>query len=572
MKETEAGIMKIAAVVLMVALIGMPVKAYDSDSRQGGEANQQEKKLLERVSPYLVQVQSERPQQNKRYIVTGFAIGKDRVLTSALISRYGDERITVTTAEGKNFATELLGRDEVSSLALLKLKNGSMDYARSTTRVNVGDIVWVMGTFYQKFPSLIQGVVSIADDQQIIINAPAIPGVSGGAVISGDGALAGIVRGRVDIAWNRDLRIRNEGTELIVQGGQHSEQPLLFALPIENAKRIAEDLSEFGYRRKGWIGAWCKVLENTMRLQVTEITPGSPADKSGMESGDVIDSVDGRQVQSVMDLQRAIFEKRPGENIKIKVLRNGMSKECKVTVDEDPMMRQFELNRTLPVPPKMGPHPGPGQEMMPPPDDSFRLMRFRTVPNLGFVGTLLSRELAEKKGVKEGYGIVLREVMPESPLRSLNFQIGDIVVEVDGRPIRSYDDLQELAKAMDAVRFDHKGEQKTLVRFYRGGKLQSSSVQLQAEPLRPDELRQLRNRMDQVSLMLRDQEFQLLSDILQRLKERMKGERNFDGTPELERMEKRIEEYRRKAMERIEEEYKYLSETVKQLKKEIGKN
>ena len=56
------------------------------------------------------------------------------------------------------------------------------------------------------------------------------------------------------------------------------------------------------------------------------------------------------------------------------------------------------------------------------------------------------------------------------------------------------------------------------------------------------------------------------------MKEIMKGERNFDGTPELERMEKRIEEYRRKSMERIEAEYKYLSETVKQLKKEIGKN
>lgn len=564
--------MKLAAAALMATFTLVSLRAGELKVPQGGETNQQEKKLIERVSPYLVQVQSESPRQHKRYIVTGLAIGRDRVLTSALIRRNGDERIKVLTVDGRSFTTELQGSDEVSSLALLRVKDGSLDYARDTARLSVGDRVWVIGTFYQKFPSLLQGVVTIADDQQIIINAPAIPGVSGGAVISEDGALAGIVRGRVDIAWNRDLRIRNEGTELVFQGGQRAEQPLLFALPIENAKRIAEDLSEFGYRRKGWIGAWCSYLNDERRLQVTEVTAASPAEKAGIKPGDKIDSVDGRMVQSVMDLQRAIFEKRPGDQVVMKVFRNGRLRESKIQVDEDPMMKQFALNRSLPVPPSVASRPEPVRQLMPPPGETFRLMRFRTAPNLGLVGTLLSRELAEKRGVKEGYGIVLREVMPESPLRALNFQMGDIVVEVDGRPIRSYEDLQELAEAMDTVRFDQKRERKTLVRYYRSGKPQSSAIQLQTEPLRADELRQLRNRMDQMSMMLRDHEFQLLAETLRRLKETIKGHRDADAAMELEQMNLRIEEYRKRSMQRIEEDYEYLKETLTQLKKEIDRN
>lgn len=562
---------RLAIAALIVFSFMVPAMADDMGLEQGSPQNQQEKKLVERVSSYIVKVLSEQTLHNKRSVCTGLVIGKDTVLTSALISRFGDERITVMTAGGKKLETELLGIDHNSSLALLKLKNGSLDYAKQTATVATGDPVWVMGVFYQNFPSLFQGMVSNADEQQIIINAPVIPGVSGGAVITADGSLAGIVRGRLGVAWNRDVRIRNEGTELIFPGENPMEQPLLFAMPITGAKRVAADLAEFGYYRQGWVGVWCEQLQGTRTIQITEITEASPADKVGLKAGDIILAIDNQAVQSIADLQRSIFNKRPGDPLIIQARRNETIKDYRIIVAENPQTRQFDLERTMPRPPDFENRDRFEGRGMPPPEFSSQLMRFRNAPNMGLIGTLIGKETAAKRGVKEGHGIMLKAVMPESPFRALNLMVGDVVVEVDGQPIRSMDDLEALARSLDTVHFGQGGNKKTLVRYYRDGKAQVSSIQLPAEPLREDEIRQLRNRMDQVSSILRDQQFQILNDTLQRLKERIGSEKGFQGSAELQKMEKRIEEYHRQSQERIDAEYKYLMDTISQLKKDMDK-
>jgi len=555
----------------MTFFLIISIHADDGNGEQGHPTNPQEKKMVERVSAYIVKVLADQPSQNKRYVVTGLAISSDSVLTSALISRYGNERITVVTVSGDTYETELQGLDQNSSLALLKLKSGSMDYAKSTAKVSIGDPVWVMGAFYQNFPSLFKGVVSSADERQIIINAPAIPGVSGGAVITANGALAGIVRGRLGVAWNRDLRIRSEETELLFSGENPIGQPLLFALPISGAKRIAADLAEFGYLRQGWVGVWCSYDEPGV-IHVTDVTAESPAENAGIKPGDEILSIDNKSIGNIIDLQRLIFDKKPGDRLGFQIKRSGMVKDVLVEVGENPQARQSVLNRNIPRLPDVENRPWPFLAS-PSPDSSFSLMRFKTVQDLGLVGTLIGKEVAQQHGIKEGHGILLQEVLSESPFRALNLMAGDVVVEVDGRPIRSTKDLEVLARSFDTVRFDQKGSKKTMVRYYRDRKPLSSSIQLQAEPLRTDEIRQLRNRMEQVSSLLRDQEFRNLNDTLQGLKDRIKTDNTgFDGSLELMKMEKRIEQYYKKSKEQIDAEYKFLQEMIKQMKKEMDKD
>ena len=556
---------------LALLLAAFPLRGGESmDAPKGNPVNPQEKRLVERASAYLVKVMAELPSQKKRYVVTGLAINRDSILTSALISRNGDERITVITASGRKIDSHLVGFDPQSSLALLKLKNGNMDFPGKTAQVATGDTVWIMAAFYQNFPSVFRGVVSNADSQHIIINAPAIPGGSGGAVVTADGALAGIIRGRLGVSWNRDLRIRNEETELFFAGDNPVEQPLLYALPISSAQRIASDLAEYGRLRQAWVGVWCRQTDEENRIQVTDVTADSPADKAGLKSGDFILSLDRKSVKRIIDLQKVIFDKRPVDRLSMRIDRDGKEKDLDIHVAEAPQLKQATIGRSLPNLPRKADETWI-LDLASPAISSFGLMRFKSAPNLGLIGNLIGKETARRAGIIEGYGIRLQEVLSESPFSALNLLPGDVIVEVDGRPIRSYTDLESITRTLDTVHPEHNGEKQAVVRYYRDGKPRSDTILIQAEPLKADEIRELRSRMDQVSSFLRDQEFRNLNNTLQRLRNLIEGKQTFDRSGELKKMEERIEAYRRQSKERIEAEYRYLMETVNQLKKAVNR-
>jgi S1-C subfamily serine protease len=287
--------------------------------------------VAESVSPSVVRIQVEN-KQSRGGSGSGFIFTPDGFILTNSHVVHGGEKITVSTPDSGDFNAQLIGEDPDTDLALLRIDAPILRSAKvgDSRRIRVGQLVVAIGNPYGFQYTVTAGVVSALGrslrsqsgrliEDVIQTDAALNPGNSGGPLVNSQGEVVGV----------------NTATILPAQG-------LCFAISINTAQFIASKLIRFGRVRRSYIGVQAQTaslnkiiarhyeLETTTGALVLSAEPGSPAQKAGLQEGDVITSLAGEPVEGVDVLHRLLSEDRIGVATRLIVLRG--SRRLEVTV------------------------------------------------------------------------------------------------------------------------------------------------------------------------------------------------------------------------------------------------
>ncbi len=278
-------------------------------------------------------------ERRERSLGSGVIVSKDGVLLTNNHVVEHSEKIKVTLADKREFEAKIIGTDPKSDLAVLKLKGEIKDLNPlgfgDSTRLRLGDVVIAIGNPFGVGQTVTMGIVSakgranvgIVDYEDFIQTDAAInPGNSGGALINMAGKLVGI------------------NTAILSRSGGY--QGIGFAIPSNMAKPIMESLTKHGKVIRGWLGvaiqdlnkdlAKALGLENAKGVLIADVTPDSPAQKAGIERGDVVLKINGEQVDSTGRLRNLVATAGKGARVKVELLRKGQRKTLTVELGEIP--------------------------------------------------------------------------------------------------------------------------------------------------------------------------------------------------------------------------------------------
>jgi len=325
------------------------------------------------------------------------------------------EKITVVLGDDRKVPARVVGTDPPTDVAVLRLEGenlGELPVVRlgDSDGLRVGQWVIAVGNPFQLLHTVTAGIVSargrsamgLADYEDFIQTDASInPGNSGGALADLDGRLVGI---------NTAISTTNGGSVGIG-----------FAIPINMAKRVMEELVAHGEVSRGYLAllpqdvddnlASALHLGTTVGALVGDVTAGGPAAKAGLERGDVITRFDGQPVEDALSLRNQVAEARPGSRVPITVLRNGREKTLSVELGERP---REEDERS----PAVG---GPAE-----PGNSEKL---------GMGTQALTPELAHRLGIDEPRGVIITDVAPGGAAEQAGLSRGDVIVEVDRQAV-----------------------------------------------------------------------------------------------------------------------------------------
>ena len=276
---------------------------------------------------------NQQQQRRSRSLGSGLLISSDGfILTNNHVVEKAD-KISVKLQKGeKVYQAKVIGTDADTDLALIKIDNGNnLPYLKlgDSAKMRVGDWVVAIGNPFGLSHTVTAGIISAKGrvigagpyDDFIQTDASINPGNSGGPLLNLDGEVIGI------------------NTAIVASG-----QGIGFAVPSNIAKDVVTQLKTKGKVRRGMMGVSIQSLdENTAKALglstdkgalVSQVNPGSPAEKAGLASGDVITEVNGQAVTDAHDLTSRIGAMAPGESASITYIRKGQSKSAKVTLTE----------------------------------------------------------------------------------------------------------------------------------------------------------------------------------------------------------------------------------------------
>lgn len=357
------------------------------------------------------------PPQERRSLGSGVIIdyknGKFYILTNShVVQNARDIRVRIDRYIEKK--ARLIGADPKTDVAVIEVDDKGVPNPESriarlgnSDQLKVGQLVIAIGNPYGLERTVTVGVVSalrraigITQYESFIQTDAAInPGNSGGPLVNIKGEVIGI------------------NTAILAEG-----QGLGFAIPINLAKWVADQLIEKGRVVRGWLGVVIQDITPEMAeslgvkegIIIAQIMPGSPADKAGLKVGDILVEIDGQKIVEVRDLQFRIMRTQPGKEVNLKVIRDGKEVGIKVKVGEMPEERQL------------------GQED-------------REQAELGLVLRELTPEEEGRFGVK---GVMVVRVLPNSLAMQSGLAAGDIIVRVGNRSISKVEDFQQIIKAI----------------------------------------------------------------------------------------------------------------------------
>ncbi|MBI5710973.1 MAG: serine protease [Candidatus Eisenbacteria bacterium] len=339
-----------AVVVLLAALLppARPCAAQGALSALQTEVDQ----LVRNAQPSVVTVFAQRsetarnplPGQPTRRLHTrvgsGVAVEDNGILTTASVV-LGAERVLVRTQNGLQVEAQVAGMDPIFNLALLRVPELRLPILRFAERpAQVGDWVVALGTSYRAQPT--QSVGNIAYHYReprtslFQITNPVYPGNSGGAALNPRGELVGIVQG--------ELGSPEPGSS----GPDAERRPsgMSFVLPVETVKPVYESLRREGRVRHGYLGVSTRLAsvesdsERGLRVPlgalVESVVAGSPADRTGLERGDLIVAFDRERVEYPEQLARWVVESRPGSAVQLVWARKGLERTGRVLLGESP--------------------------------------------------------------------------------------------------------------------------------------------------------------------------------------------------------------------------------------------
>jgi serine protease Do len=273
---------------------------------------------------------------------SGFVVTPDGVVITNQHVTEGAEQIVVTTREGTDYPATLLGEDPLTDIAVVKIDGQGLPVAplgRSAGLV-IGEWVVAVGNPYgyllgNSEPTVTAGVVSAvgrnllpSSDQQgvyvgmIQTDAAINPGNSGGPLANALGEVVGV------------------NSSILSQSG--GSVGLGFAIPIERAWRVADELRRHGRVRRAWVGLDVGGAEDLRAwktaggLEVTDVVDGGPAAAAGLRAGDVLLTADGRPMRTFLDWEAVLLDHGPGDALQIAYLRGNAEQSARVTVSDLP--------------------------------------------------------------------------------------------------------------------------------------------------------------------------------------------------------------------------------------------
>jgi serine protease Do len=355
------------------------------------------------------------PAPQQQGVGSGFIMSRDGyILTNNHVVEDADT-IKVKLATGKEYDGKVVGRDPKTDLALVKIDASDLHALPlgNSDELKVGSWVVAVGSPFGLEQTVTAGIVSAKGrvigsgpyDNFIQTDASINPGNSGGPLINTKGEVVGI------------------NTAILAQG-----KGIGFAIPINMAKDIAPQLQEKGHVTRGWLGV--SIQEMTPELAksfglkdnkgalVAQVVTGSPAEKAGIEQGDVIVEFDGKAISESKDLPQVVASTPVGKSVNVKLLRNGKTLDRSVKVsemEENVAVANAPAHKTLGI----------------------------TVQNL-------TPEMARRLRIKTDTGVVVTGVEPGSPAANAGIQTGDVIREVNRKPVKDVDDLrQKVEQAKD---------------------------------------------------------------------------------------------------------------------------
>lgn len=340
-------------------------------------------------------------------------------------------QIVVRLANGREFPAEVVGRDASTDVALLRLKGVGDEplpavYLGDSDRLDVGDWVVAIGNPFGLDHSVSHGLISAKErvlgvdvfDDFIQTDALINPGNSGGPLFNMRGEVVGV------------------NTAIIKQG-----QGIGFAVPINLVKDLLPNLRENGRLERGWLGVsiddghdWSGGTLGT--LVVRDVYRKSPAAEAGIRTGDRIVAVNGKPIDSYLQLLRKVALLAPGTQTRLTLLRGGESQEVMVKLARRP------------APETMQALASPGN-----------------LNEFGLVLQDVTPEEAPRLGLKEYSGALVAGVVPRSAAASAGITPGDLIVEVNRRKVK------DVAGVRAAIGRGETGT-RVLLRVQRGDTLQ----------------------------------------------------------------------------------------------------
>jgi serine protease Do len=472
------------AVMASLAVLAPAFGAETSGSKgSGGEPDIAD--IAKRVFPSVVRVEVV---DGTRRVATGVVIDKGGyVVTTALVSPR-EEKITITTAEGKKVEAEFLGFDTETQIALLKAKDAGLPALAVGKPAGLAPGSWiaVVGISPERTAAVTQGIVSSVAADKLRLNVWVTPGSSGGPVVDDGGRLVGLLRGiymeeRPVVFQFRDREQAGSGM-VFSSRGEAPSSGMALAVPIDIVQDVAGQIKDKGKVERGWLGVQIAQRTEDGLTAIYSVDPESPAELAKLRKGDIVRKIDGRDIPSRDVLAAEIRKRKPGQDVTLSIERDGKPVEVKVKLGEfpeDEALREMEIRFPDLFPPNT---PRPLIESRPSvprgvvpmrPDWSFESRKY-----IGVYCDELNRELAEHFGVKEGTGLMIAKLTPGGPAEKAKMRVGDIIVRVDGRKVESVDDLIGL------VQEKPKGA-KVKIEFLRDRKAMTAEVEVAEEESGP---------------------------------------------------------------------------------------
>ena len=372
-------------------------------------------------------------QRKAQSLGSGFIIDDGGIVVTNYHVIENAEEIRVVLADETSFTAEVLGQDQKTDIAVLKIEPGDTKLQAvsfgDSDQLRVGDWVLAIGNPFGLGGTVTAGIVSARGrdigngpyDDFIQTDASINRGNSGGPLFNTNGDVIGI------------------NTAIYSQSG--GSVGIGFAISSNLAERVAEQLIEFGQTRRGWLGVYIQEvtpdiaeslgLNDDIGALISSVNEDGPAAKGGIQAGDVIVEFDGKQIEKMRDLPRIVAETDIGANVKVELFRQGKRETVSVTLGE---LEKAELAGVV------------GNRQNQSDDFSFG--------SLGFTVTDLNAALAEELGLDAATtGVVVREVVPGSPAADKGLSRGDILRRYGQRPITDAANLaNDIEEAEEAGR------------------------------------------------------------------------------------------------------------------------
>lgn len=351
--------------------------------------------------------------------------------------------IDVTLHDKRVFKGKVIGADPTTDIAVVKIDATNLPTAPlgDSSDLHVGDTVMAFGNPFAQYFTVTRGIVSALGraggpgplpENFIQTDAAINPGNSGGALVNVKGQVIGIptyiLSGRTG------------------PGGEGSFMGIGFAIPINTAKHVMNDLIKTGKVTRGFLGIHIMDLNsdlakqfhvpNTSGALVTEVESGSPASKAGIKTGDVVRKFNGETVDGAGQLTAAVTNTSPGTAVTLSILRDGKPMDIKLTLAERPSSANEE---------------GTGKPGKAPSTGALAGIQVQN----------LTSDIRQQLNLPEGVrGVVISNIDQNSPAAEAGLGRGDVILSINRQPVTNVNDFNRLAaeaKGQTLLRLIHQG-------------------------------------------------------------------------------------------------------------------